>query len=286
MEKSIYYKKITPYHKWYDLKLREVWRYRDLVVLLVRRDFIAKYKQTVLGPAWAVIQPLLTTVVFTFIFGSIAGLADSGSVPTFMFYMCGNISWQFFSGCLAKTGRTFVDNRQVMEKVYFPRLAMPISTCISQLVSFAIQGAMFLCFLLIYLFIPGFEIHVTKFALLTPLFILHMMMLSLGCGIIICALTTKYRDLQMLIDFGLQLWMYGTPVAYSMKMFYGTALYKFVHYNPMTPVINGMRYAWLGPDCGQFDLKYYLISLGITMMTLFIGILLYNKAEKNFTDTV
>ena len=286
MEQSLYYKKITPDHKWYDLKLKEVWRYRDLVRLLVRRDFIAKYKQTILGPAWAVIQPLLTTVVFTFIFGSIAGLADSGAVPTFLFYMCGNIAWQFFAGCLSKTGRTFVENREIMSKVYFPRLAMPLSTCISQLVAFAIQAAMFVIFLVVYLFIPGFEIKVTKFVVLVPLLILQMMMLGLGCGIIICALTTKYRDLQMLIDFGVQLWMYATPVAYSMKIFFGTPLYKIVNYNPMTPVINAMRYACLGPDCGQFDLKYYMVSVLMTVAILLIGILLYNKAEKNFADTV
>ena len=286
MEQTIYYKKITPEHKWYDLKLKEVWRYRDLVMLLVRRDFVAKYKQTVLGPAWAVIQPLLTTVVFTFIFGSIAGLADSGAVPTFLFYMCGNIAWQLFANCLAKTGRTFVENREVMSKVYFPRLAMPISTCLSQLVAFAIQAAMFLVCLVIYLFIPGFHIQITKFIVLLPFLILQIIMLSLGCGIIICALTTKYRDLQMLIDFGVQLWMYATPVAYSMKIFVGTPLYRIVNYNPMTPIINAIRYACLGPDCGQFDLKYYIVSLCMTIVILLIGILLYNKAEKNFADTV
>ena len=286
MEQSIYYKKITPEHKWYDLKLKEVWRYRDLVLLLVRRDFVAKYKQTVLGPAWAVIQPLLTTVVFTFIFGSIAGLAESGSVPTFLFYMCGNIAWQLFAGCLSKTGRTFVENRNIMEKVYFPRLAMPVSTCISQLVAFAIQAAMFVLFVIIYMFIPGFHIQITKFLLFIPLFILQILLLGLGCGLIICALTTKYRDLQMLIDFGVQLWMYATPVAYSMKMFVGTPFYRIVNYNPMTPVINAIRYACLGPDCGQFDLKYYIVSVIITVLIAFAGIVLFNKAEKNFADTV
>ena len=286
MEQSIYYKKITPEHKWYDLRLKEVWQYRDLIALLVKRDFISKYKQTILGPAWAVIQPLLTTVVFTFIFGAIAGLADSGSVPTFLFYMCGNIAWQFFAGCLSKTGKTFVENRIIMAKVYFPRLAMPISSCISQLVSFLIQAAMFLAFLAVYMFVPRFHIQVTKFVFLVPFLVLQMMMLGMGCGIIICALTTKYRDLQMLIDFGIQLWMYATPVAYSIKMFQGTTLYRIVNYNPMTPVINTMRYAWLGPDCGCFDLKYYLVSVGMTLLILLIGILLYNKAEKNFTDTV
>lgn len=286
MDQSVYYKKITPEHKWYDLKLKEVWTYRDLVLLFVKRDFVSKYKQTILGPAWAVIQPLMTTVVFTFIFGVVAGLADSGSVPTFLFYMCGNISWQFFAGCLSKTGRTFVDNRIIMEKVYFPRLAMPISTCLSQLVAFAIQAAMFVIFLIIYMFVPRFHIQITKFVFLVPFLILQMMMLGLGCGSIICALTTKYRDLQMLIDFGLQLWMYATPVAYSMKMFSGTSLYRLVNYNPMTPIINAMRYACLGPDCGQFDLKYYLVSVIITFVLLFIGVVLFNKAEKNFTDTV
>ncbi len=286
MEHSIYYKKISSENKWYHFNLKEVWHYRDLIGLLVKRDFIAKYKQTILGPAWAVIQPLLTTVVFTFIFGNIAGLAESGSVPTFLFYMCGNIAWQFFAGCLSKTGRTFVENRNLMAKVYFPRLAMPVSIGLSQLVAFAIQAAMFLIFLLIFSFLPAYHIQITKFVVLVPFLVIQMMLLSLGCGIIISALTTKYRDLQMLIEFGIQLWMYATPVAYSMRIFEGTALYTAVNYNPMTPVINTMRYALLGPECGRFDLKYYLISVIMTFLILLLGILLYNKAEKNFADTV
>ena len=164
---------------------------------------------------------------------------------------------------------------------------MPISTCISQLVAFLIQAAMFTVFVLIYLFVPRFHIQITKFIVLVRFLVLQMMMLGMGCGIIICALTTKYRDLQMLIDFGVQLWMYATPVAYSIKLFEGTPfLYRIVNYNPMTPVINAMRYACLGPDCGRFDLKYYLVSLVMTVVILLIGMLLYNKAERNFTDTV
>lgn len=287
MTQGKYYKRITADNKALRFNFKEIWQYRDLILLLVKKDFISKYKQTILGPAWAVIQPLLTTVVFTFIFGNVAGLADCGSVPTFLFYMCSNVAWQFFSGCLTGTANTFIANSGTMGKVYFPRLCMPISTTMSQFISFAIQSAMFLAFLLIYLFIPGYEIGINLYALLTPLLIVQMAMLGLGCGIIISAATTKYRDLQFLVSFGVSLWMYGTPVAYSIGIFESNpVIYTICRFNPMTPVIEMLRYGFLGSDAGSLDWVSYGVSWAGTMVLLTIGVLLFNRVERTFMDTV
>ena len=286
MEHSQYYKLIDSESKAINFNFKEVWQYRDLIMLLVRRDFVSKYKQTILGPAWAVIQPLLTTVVFTFIFGNVAGLADCGTVPTFLFYMCGNIAWQFFSGCITATANTFIANSGTMGKVYFPRLCMPISTTLSQFISFAVQLAMFVVFLVIYLFVPGYTIELNRFVLLFPVLVAQMAMLGLGCGIIISALTTKYRDLQFLVSFGVSLWMYGSPVAYSLEIFQGSKLHMLLNLNPMTPMIEIFRYGFLGPQAGSVDWKYYVLSWVITIALLMWGVLLFNKVEKTFMDTV
>lgn len=271
---------IVPKNGWLDFHLKELLRYRDLIFLFVRRNFVSRYKQTILGPAWALIQPLLTTVVFTVVFGNIAGLAAEG-VPSFLFYMSGNIAWSYFSGCLTSTANTFTGNAGILGKVYFPRLVMPVSTVLTNLISFSIQFAMFLVFTVIY-WIRG-EIQPTLYALLLPLLLLHMAMLSLGVGIIISSLTTKYRDLKMLIGFGVQLWMYGTPVAYDI----GIVPQKYMSLymlNPMTPAINTLRKAFLG--LGSFDLPHYLISWGVTFVVLFIGLMLFSRVEKTFMDTV
>ena len=266
---------------------KDIWRYRELAFNFAKRDVTVRYKQTMIGFGWAVISPVVNMIIMTFIFGNVAGLSSEGEVPYSIMVYSGLIPWALLTKSISSGASTFISNAGIMQKVYFPRMAMPISTCMSQLVAFLIQAAMFTVFVLIYLFVPKFHIQITKFIFLVPFLVLQMMMLGMGCGIIICALTTKYRDLQMLIDFGVQLWMYATPVAYSIKLFEGNPfLYRVVNYNPMTPVINAMRYACLGPDCGRFDLKYYLVSLGMTVVILLIGILLYNKAEKNFTDTV
>ena len=206
---------IEPKSRLLDLHLKELWRYRDLIFLFVRRNFVSQYKQTILGPAWALIQPLMTTVVFTVVFGSLAGLSAEG-VPSFLFFMSGNIAWGYFSNCLTSTANTFTGNAGIFGKVYFPRLVSPISTVLTNLISFGIQFAMFLVFLVIY-WING-VVKPTLYALLLPLLLLHMAMLSMGVGIIISALTTKYRDLRMLISFGVSLWMYGTPVAYDIAI--------------------------------------------------------------------
>jgi lipopolysaccharide transport system permease protein len=286
MQKGKYYKEISSQSKVVNFNFSEVWQYRDLILLFVKRNFISKYKQTILGPAWAVIQPLLTTVVFTFIFGNVAKLADCGAVPTFLFYMCGNISWHYFSGCLTGTSDTFIAHSGTMGKVYFPRLCMPIATVLSNLISFGIQFAMFIVFLLIYLFIPGYSIGTNLFALLMPIHLLQMAMLGLGLGIIISACTTKYRDLRFLVGFGVSLWMYITPVAYSKGLFKGSVLFHIVRFNPMTPVIEMIRCGFLGPDAGSVDWIAYGCSWVVTIVLLMLGVLLFNKVERTFMDTI
>ena len=277
---------IRPRSGWFDLPIRELLRYRDLILLFVKRDFVSLYKQTVLGPAWAVIQPFLTTIVFSLVFGSIAGLAPEG-VPSFLFYLSGTVVWTYFSNCLTRTSDTFIANAAILGKVYFPRLVMPVATVLSKLIDFAIQYAFFLVFLVIYM-ATGARISPNWLILLTPLMLLQLAMLSLGCGVIISAATTKYRDLRMLVSFGVQLWMYASPVAYdmfSMRGFSpGSRYYGLYMLNPVTPIVNLFRYAYLG--IGQVDWLYYGISWAVTAVLLFIGIVLFSRVEKTFMDTV
>ena len=272
---------ITPKRAWFDLNLKELLRYRDLIVLFVRRTFVSQYKQTVLGPAWAVIQPLLTTVVLTVVFGNIAGLAPAG-VPSFAFYLCGSIAWGYFSACLTATSTTFTSNAAILGKVYFPRLVMPISTVLSQLISFAVQFCFFLLFLVYYI-VTGANVNPNVWILLTPVLLLHLALLSLGVGIIISALTTKYRDLAMVVSFGVQLWMYATPVAYDLTLIPERFLGLYM-LNPVTPVITMFRYAFLG--VGEPHLVAYGISWIVTLAVLLLGVMLFNRVEKTFMDTV
>lgn len=271
---------IVPKTGWFDINLKELWKYRDLISLFVKRNFISLYKQTILGPAWAIVQPLLTTVIFTIIFGSMAGLSADG-VPSFLFYMSGTIAWTYFSTCLTNTADTFTRNAAILGKVYFPRLVMPISTVLTNLIALSIQFLMFLCFLFYY-WLKG-KVHPNLYVLLVPILVLQMAMLSLGSGIIISALTTKYRDLQMLVGFGVQLWMYGTPVAYDIRIIPQKYMGLYM-LNPMTPVINTFRTALLG--IGGFQLRYYLSGWALTIIILFAGIVLFNHVEKTFMDTV
>lgn len=286
MEEQKFSTVIVPKTGWFDLKLKEVLKYRDLIFLFVKRNFVSKYKQTVLGPAWAIIQPLLTTVVFTLVFGNIAGLAPGG-VPSFIFYLSGNILWAYFSSCLGTTANTFVANSHTMGKVYFPRLVMPISTVFSELISLAIQYSFMLIFL-IYYTVTKQGVQPNWLILMTPLLILQLAMLSLGFGIIISALTTKYRDLAMLVGFGTQLWMYASPIAYdmfSMGVFApGGKWHSLYMCNPVTPVVNLFRYGYLG--IGSMEWKYYIIGWITTFIILFIGVLLFSRVEKTFMDTV
>lgn len=277
---------IKPKTGWFDLPIRELLRYKDLIFLFVKRNFISLYKQTVLGPAWAVIQPFLTTVVFSLVFGSIAGLAPGG-VPSFIFYLSGNVIWGYFSACLTQTSDTFIANSGILGKVYFPRLVMPVSTVLSKLIDFAIQFAFMLIFVVIYT-LTNAGVHPNWYMLMTPVLILQLAMLSLGCGVIISAATTKYRDLRMLVTFGVQLWMYASPIAYdmfSMGAFApGSKYYGLYMLNPVTPVVNVFRYGFLG--IGQIDWLYYGIGWITTVVLLFLGVLLFSRVEKTFMDTV
>ena len=280
---------ITSKHKIFNLHLKETFQYRDLIFLFVKRDFTAKYKQTILGPLWAVIQPLLTTVVFTLVFGSLAGLttADiSGEfvIPAFLFYMSGNICWSYFSSTLTATSNTFIGNMAIMGKVYYPRLVTPIATAFSDLISFGIQFAMFLVIWLVYIIIGGTSIVITPMLLLIPLLIVQMIILSTGFGIIISSVTTKYRDLTMLVGFGLQLWQYASPIAYGLELIPKNYLTLYMVVNPVTPIVTTFRYAMFG--FGYFNVWYYLISLAITLIVFFIGLILFSKIERTFMDTV
>ena len=277
---------IKPKTGWFDIHLKEVYAYRDLIFLFVKRDFVSKYKQTILGPAWAIIQPLLTTVIFTLVFGSIAGLAPGG-IPSFAFYLSGTILWTYFSSCLTRTANTFVSNSNIMGKVYFPRLVMPISTVISELISFAIQFAFLLIFLIYYV-LTDQGVHPNVWILMTPLIILQLALLSLGVGVIISALTTKYRDLAMLVAFGTQLWMYTSPIAYdmfSMGAFApGGKWHGLYMLNPVTSIVNLFRYGYLG--IGTMEWNYYFIGWGTTVVFVFAGVVLFSRVEKTFMDTV
>ena len=274
---------VEPKRRLLDLNVRELWRYRDLILLFVKRNFTVTYKQTILGPLWAILQPLLTTVIFTVVFGGLAKLPTDG-VPPFLFYMCGNVAWSYFSSCLNHTSKTFIDNSKVFGKVYFPRMAVPIATALTNLITFAIQFVFFLCFLVFYATRPDSGIAVNwPLAALCVVGLMQMAMLGLGFGVIVSALTTKYRDLQMLVSFGVQLWLYATPVTYASTMIPEKylALYRL---NPMTPVIELFRAAFLG--AGSFDGTSYVISLLVTAAVLMTGLVLFNRIEKTFMDTV
>ncbi|MBR0082230.1 MAG: ABC transporter permease [Clostridia bacterium] len=279
---------ITSKRKVFDLHIRETFRYRDLIFLFVKRDFTAMYKQTILGPAWAIVQPLLTTVVFTIIFGSLAKLttadvAGNFEIPGFLFYMAGNICWAYFSGTLQATSNTFLANANTMGKVYYPRLVSPVATSISHLISFGIQLVMFFVIWLVYLLIGRTSIQVTPALLLIPLLVLQMIVLSTGFGIIISSITTKYRDLAMLVGFGLQLWHYACPVAYGLQLVPEKYLTLYM-LNPVTPIITTFRYAVFG--FGYFHLGYYLLSWAMSLVIFFIGLVLFSRIERNFMDTI
>lgn len=287
MDKNYKYQ-IDSSHRAFDLHLKETFTYRDLVFLFVKRDFTALYKQTILGPLWAIIQPLLTTVVFTIVFGNLAGLttADiSGDfvIPSFLFYMAGNICWSYFSTTLQATSSTFLSNSATMGKVYYPRLVAPISTSFSNLISFGIQFAMMIVFWAYYLIRGGTSIVVTPKLLLIPLTVMQMMILSVGCGIIISSVTTKYRDLSMLVGFGLQLWQYGSPIAYGLGLIPDRWLRLYM-LNPVTPIVTTFRYALFG--FGYFNMGYYLLSWGVSLLVFVIGLILFSRIERTFMDTI
>ena len=272
---------IRPQRAWWDLRLGELWRYRDLVWLFVWRDFVAYYKQTILGPLWYLIQPILTTLVFTVIFGNIAKLSTDG-LPPFLFYLAGNTVWTYFSTCLTSTSNTFTSNAGLFGKVYFPRLSIPVSIVISNIISFGIRMLVFLAFLA-YFILSGSEIYPNLWILLLPVLLLIMAGMGLGLGIIISSLTTKYRDLQQLVGFGVQLLMYGTPIIYPLSSIEGSWRWVILA-NPMTPVVEVFRLAFLGTSSLN---PIYLVYSSVFVVVVFLaGILVFNHVENTFMDTV
>lgn len=272
---------IKPKTGWFDINLKELLQYKDLIIMFVKRDFKTLYKQTILGPLWIIINPLLTTIMYTIVFGNIANISTDG-MPQIVFYMLGTTVWTYFSTCLTKTSTTFTGNAAIFGKVYFPRLVTPISTVISGLINFAVQFVMFLAFATYY-YITGAPIHPNIYILITPLLLLQLACLSLGFGIIISSLTTKYRDLAVLVTFGVQLWMYATPVVYPASQI-GGKLKTLMMLNPVSPIVESFRYAFLGS--GSIPWNFLGISVITTLVVLFIGVVLFSRVEKTFMDTV
>jgi lipopolysaccharide transport system permease protein len=265
----------------FDLRFSDIWQYRDLLWLFVRRDFVSFYKQTILGPLWFFIQPILQTIVFTFIFGRLAGISTDG-LPHYLFYLSGLTAWNYFADCLTKTSTVFKDNVNLFGKVYFPRLIMPMSIVISNLVRFGVQ-MLLLLFMMAFFAYNGSNFTITYGIFFFPVLVLLMAMLGLGCGLIITAATTKYKDLAFLVTFGVQLLMYATTVIYPLSAASNT--YKpYIMLNPMTGIIEAFRFALLGR--GEFSWQSLSYSAACTTILLILGIIIFNKTEKNFVDTI
>lgn len=275
---------ITPNRGWFDLDLKDILRYRDLLWIFVKRDFSTFYKQTILGPLWFFIQPFLSTFVFFIIFNKVAGISTD-TVPPLLFYMSGIITWNYFSSCFNSTSNTFTANAGLFSKVYFPRIIVPISIIISGLSRFFVQLLLFLIFYLFYFFTDNGNINPSFISIffLFPVLIIQMAMLGQGMGMIISSLTTKYRDLSYLVSFGTQLMMYATTVIYPLSSV--PDKYKlFIILNPMTSVIEGFRYTFIGNS--KFDYNILFYSMSLTLIVFFLGLIIFNKVEKTFIDTV
>ncbi len=273
---------IKPSNHLLQLNLKEVWKYRDLIYLYTKRSFQLTYKQTVLGPAWIFLNPFLTSLIYAFVFGGIAGISTDG-IPQILFYMGGNAVWTFFSQSMIKTANTFTTNANVFGKVYFPRLTLPISTVLSAGINFLIQMVMFLA-IWIYYVVVG-QVNPNYYAIpLLVLVLLQMGCLALGCGIIISSLTTKYRDLAILVTFGVQLWMYITPVVYPISTISTPWMRTIILVNPVTAGVEAFRYIFLGN--GMLDFSQWIFTCAVTTVILLLGIILFNKVEKTFMDTV
>lgn len=266
---------------WFDVDLKELYRYRDLIFLFFKRNYTTRYKQTILGPMWLVLNPLFTVSLYAFVFGNLAGLA-SNDTPQFVFYLCSNALWTFFATSVTQTSSTFTQNAAIMGKVYFPRLVMPISSVITGVFDMSIQIAMLVLVMLGYV-IAGFHFSISVLVLLAPVLLIQTALLGLGFGIIVAALTTKYRDLVILVGFGVQLWMYATPVVFTSELI--PVKYKGIFMlNPMSPIMECWRNSVIGS--GEFLWKYWGISWIETAIVLLIGVLLFSKVEKTFMDTV
>lgn len=281
-KKPLYHTHLEPKTGWFDIDLREVWRYRDLIWLFTKKNFIVMYKQTILGPLWLILQPLMTTLIHTLVFGGIAGISTDG-VPQFLFHMAGNSVWGFFASCLTRTSSTFTGNAGIFGKVYFPRLVSPISSVLSAAVNFGIQLAMFLAFWAYYVITGQVDPNYTGILML-PVVLAYLGLLGLGFGIIISSLTTKYRDLTMLVGFGVQLWMYISPVVYPVSTLGNGGLSVLVRLNPVTCAVETFRWAFLGQ--GAFEPLYWGISAAVMAVVVFFGVIIFSKVEKTFMDTV
>ena len=281
---------IKPKDKLLSVDFKELWRYRDLCGLFVKRNIITQYKQTILGPVWFIVQPALTVIMYMIVFGGIAGIPTDG-VPRPVFYLAGTCLWQYFSDCLTKTSNTFVSNAGIFGKVYFPRLVMPIADVLSNLLRFGIQFGFFIIVYLIYTFAdPNCHAHLTWYALLFPILLMMIIGLALGFGTIISSMTTKYRDLQVLFSFLISLWMYATPIVYPLSQtksmqFMGIPVHKLMCLNPVTPVLETFKYGFLG--AGEFvGWRWLIYSFVVMWILLAIGIIIFNKVQKSFMDTV
>jgi lipopolysaccharide transport system permease protein len=273
---------IEPRTSLFNLRLDELWRYRDLVMMFVKRDIVSNYKQTILGPLWFFVQPLLTTLMFVLVFGRLAGISTDG-LPMLVFYLAGVTIWNYFSETLSKTATVFKDNAQMFGKVYFPRLTLPFSIVVANLVRFAIQLSLFLIVWAYYYFTTD-KIHPNVYLLLLPVLIMLMGLLALGLGMIISSLTTKYKDLIFLLVFGIQLLMYATPVIYPLSSLEGKSYKWLIIANPVTSIVESFRFAFLGS--GTFYWVYLEYSCFATLVLLGLGIIIFNRVEKGFTDTV
>lgn len=281
---------IKPKDKLFSVDFKELWAYRDLCQLFVKRNIITRYKQTILGPAWFVIQPALTVIMYMIVFGGIAGIPTDG-VPRPLFYLAGTAMWNYFSTCLTSTSNTFVSNAGIFGKVYFPRLVMPVASVISNLLTLAIQLGFFVVVYIVYALVDSScTAHLTWYALLLPVLIMMMAGLALGFGTIFSSLTTKYRDLQVLLSFLVQLWMYATPIVYPLSQtgsmrFMGIPVHTFMCLNPVTPIIETFKYGFLG--CGEFvGWRWLIYSFVFMCLLLSVGIVVFNKVQKSFMDTV
>ena len=273
---------IKPKGKLFEIDFKEIWRYRDLLVMFIKRDIVTQYKQTILGPTWYFIQPALTTIMYMVVFGGIAGISTDG-LPQPLFYLAGIVLWQDFSECLNKTSATFTQNQHIFGKVYFPRLISPLSNVLSNLVRMSIQ---FLLFLIVYVYYVavGVDVMPNAYALLLPLLIVMLAGLSLGFGIIISSMTTKYRDLTILFTFIVQLWMYATPVIYPLSTITNEKIRMLMGINPLTSIFEAFKYGMLG--VGQFSWGGLGYSFGFMVVLLLVGVVVFNKVQRSFMDTV
>ena len=282
IEKQQYHTHITGKPKRFELNLKEVWQYRDLIFLFTKRSFTVTYKQTILGPAWIFINPLISSLIYAFVFGGIAGIGTDG-VPAILFYLCSNAVWHFFSTCVTQNASTFTSNAGVFGKVYFPRLTTPISNVLSSVVQFGIQMILVVIFMVYYLVQGQVSPNWAAWTAI-PLVLVHLGMLGMSVGIIVSSLTTKYRDLSVLVTFGVSLWMYLTPIVYPVSSVGEGFMKNIFMANPVTPAVELLRYAVVGQGCVHWG--FYGLSCGLTAVLFFLGVMIFNRVEKTFMDTV